>query len=58
MKWPLYFTWDHTIGEYNSMTRIEKVEIKKLQPFKSKKGFITFDDFRMELENDFAWHCN
>ncbi len=43
---------DHTIGEYNAMTRIEGVEIKKLGLFQSKKGLRTLDDLRIELENN------
>jgi hypothetical protein len=41
---------DHTIGEYNAMTRIEGVEIKKLKLFQSKSDLKTLDDLRIELE--------
>ncbi|MEI9807993.1 MAG: hypothetical protein WDO16_09025 [Bacteroidota bacterium] len=45
---------DHTIGEYNAMTRIEGVEIKKLSLFQSKKGLSSLDDLKMELDKNFA----
>jgi len=45
---------DHTIGEYNAMTQIEGVEIKKLGLFQSKKGLKTLDDLKLELENNLA----
>lgn len=41
---------DHTIGEYNAMTKVEGVEIKKLGLFQSKKGLKTLDEFRTEIE--------
>lgn len=41
---------DHTIGEYNAMTRIEGIEIKRLGLFQSKRGLKTLDDLREELE--------
>ena len=42
---------DHTIGEYNSMTRIEGVEIKKLRLLQSKKTLKTLDELKIELDN-------
>jgi hypothetical protein len=45
---------DHTIGEYNAMTRIEGVEIKKMGLFQSKKGLCTLADFKKELDNTVA----
>ena len=44
---------DHTIGEYNAMTRIEGVEIKKLGLFQSKKNLKTLDDLKIEVDNNF-----
>ncbi len=41
---------DHTIGEYNAMTKVEGVEIKKLGLLHSKKGLKTLDEFRTEIE--------
>lgn len=43
---------DHTIGEYNAMTRVDGIEIKKLGLFQSKKGLSTLDDFKIELDNN------
>jgi len=43
---------DHTIGEYNSMTRIEGIEVKRLGFFQSKKGLKTLDEFKIELDNN------
>lgn len=45
---------DHSIGEYNAMTRIENVEIKKLGLFQSRKNLKTLDDLKIELENKSA----
>ncbi len=45
---------DHTIGEYNAMTRIEGAEMKKLGWFQSKKELRTLDELLVELENEFA----
>ncbi len=42
---------DHTIGEYNAMTKVEGVEIKKLGLLHSKKGLKTLDEFRTEIES-------
>lgn len=44
---------DHTIGEYNAMTRIEGVEIKKLGLFQSKKELKTLDDLKLALDSKF-----
>ena len=44
---------DHTIGEYNAMTRVEGVEIKKLDLVYSEKGLYTLDDLKTELDNNF-----
>lgn len=41
---------DHTIGEYNAMTKIEGVEIKKLGIYQSEKDLKTLDDLKIELE--------
>lgn len=41
---------DHTIGEYNAMTKIEGVAIKKLGFFQSKKDLKTLDDLKVELK--------
>jgi len=40
---------DHTIGEYNAMTRIEGVTIKRLGLWQSKKGLKTLDDLAVAL---------
>ncbi len=45
---------DHTIGEFNGMTRIEGVEIKKLGFFQSKKELKTLDELKRELVGNFA----
>jgi hypothetical protein len=45
---------DHTIGEFNAMTRIEGVEIKKLGFFQSKKELKTLDELKSELDGKFA----
>ena len=45
---------DHTIGEYNAMTQIEGVEMKKMGLFQSKKDLKSLDDLKMELDNNFA----
>jgi hypothetical protein len=45
---------DHTIGEYNAMTRIEGVTIKKLGRFQSKKDLRTLDELKLELDANFA----
>ena len=45
---------DHTIGEFNAMTRIGGVEIKKLRFFQSKKGLKTPDELKKELDESFA----
>ncbi|HSZ84384.1 MAG TPA: hypothetical protein VK787_00045 [Puia sp.] len=42
---------DHTIGEYNAMTRVEGVEIKKLGLFQSKNNLKTLEDLKIEMEN-------
>ncbi len=44
---------DHTIGEYNAMTRIEGIEMKRLGLFQSKKGLRTLDDLKTELDNNY-----
>jgi hypothetical protein len=43
---------DHTIGEYNAMTRIEGVKIKKLGLFHSKKKLKTLDELKIELDDN------
>ena len=45
---------DHTIGEFNAMTRIEGLEIKKLGLFQSKKELKTLDELKSELDGNFA----
>lgn len=45
---------DHTIGEFNAMTRIEGVKIKKLGLFQSKNGLKTLDELKSELHGNFA----
>ena len=40
---------DHSIGEYNAMTRIEGVTIKKLGLWQSKKDLKTLDDLAVAL---------
>jgi hypothetical protein len=45
---------DHTIGEFNAMTRIEGVEIKKLGLFQSKNELKTLDELKSELDGNFA----
>ena len=42
---------DHTIGEYNAMTKIEAVEFKSLKLFKSKVGLKTLDDLKTDFDN-------
>lgn len=42
---------DHTIGEFNAMTKIDGVEIKKLGLFQSRKGLKTLDELKIELDN-------
>lgn len=41
---------DHTIGEYNSMMKIEGVEFKKLGLFQSPRNLKTLDDLKTEIE--------
>jgi len=43
---------DHTIGEFNAMTKIEGVEIIKLGLFQSKKGLKTLDELKSELDDN------
>jgi len=45
---------DHTIGEFNAMTRIEGFEIKKLGLFQSKKELKTLDELKSELDGNLA----
>ena len=45
---------DHTIGEFNAMTRIEGFEIRRLVLFQSKRNLKTLDDLKNELNNNFA----
>jgi len=41
---------DHTIGEYDAMTRIEAVQFKRLGLFSSKDGLKTLDDLKVEID--------
>jgi hypothetical protein len=41
---------DHSIGEYNVMTRIEAIEFKRLGLFQSKGDLKTFDDLKIEMD--------
>jgi hypothetical protein len=41
---------DHTIGEYNAMTKIQNVKFKSLWPFQSKDGLKTLDDLKVEMD--------
>jgi hypothetical protein len=45
---------DHTIGEYNSMTKIEGVTIKKLGLLQSKKDLKTLDELKIDLDKNFT----
>jgi hypothetical protein len=58
LKWHLYnetqqtgaiLHLDHTIGEYDAMTRIHDVQFKRLGIFASKGGLKTLDDLKVEL---------
>jgi len=44
----------NTIGELNSMTRIESVEFKNLPIFQSTKSLKTLDDLKIEIDKNFA----
>src|SRR6185437_7883770 len=43
---------DHTIGEYDAMTKIKSVDFKGLKPFQSKNGLKTLDDLKSEMDNN------
>lgn len=43
---------DHTIGEYDAMTRIHDVQFKSLGLFGSKKGLKTLDDLKAEMDRE------
>lgn len=43
---------DHTIGEFNSMTRIENAKLERLRFFQSKRGLKTLDDLKIELDSN------
>lgn len=45
----IFLHLDHTIGEYHSMTKIGKVELKRLGFFQSKKKLKTLDDLKEEI---------
>jgi hypothetical protein len=45
---------DHTIGEYNSMTKIEGIKMNKLGFFQSKKGLKDLDDLYLEIQKNFG----
>jgi hypothetical protein len=49
-KTGIFLHLDHTIGEYNVMTRIEEITIKKLGLFQPKKRLKTLDDLKKEIE--------
>ena len=42
---------DHTIGEYDAMTRIHGLQFKSLALFRSKEGLKTLDDLKAELDS-------
>lgn len=41
---------DHTIGEYNAMTKIENVQFRKLGVFQSTKNLSTLDNLNEEIK--------
>jgi hypothetical protein len=41
---------DHTLGEYDAMTRIHDAQFKSLRLFQSKKGLKTLDDLKAEID--------
>lgn len=45
-----YLHLDHTIGEYNAMTKIETLEIKKLGLFQSTKNLKSLDEFKSAID--------
>jgi hypothetical protein len=45
----IFLHLDHTIGEYFSMTKIGKVELRKLGFFQSKKKLKTLDDLKEDI---------
>lgn len=58
-KWHLYsqihqtgaiLHLDHTIGEYDAMTKIHNVQLKRRGIFKSKDSLKTLDDLKDELD--------
>lgn len=44
---------DHTIGEYNAMTRIAKISFRRIGIFQSTKNLKTLDDLKAELDERF-----
>lgn len=60
LKWPLnnqtyrigaILHLDHTIGEYDAMTRIQEVKFKSLGLFHTKNGLKTLDDLKVEMDS-------
>ena len=45
---------DHTIGEYNSMTKVCGAKMNKLGFFQSKEGLQDLDDLKIELDTNFG----
>ncbi len=43
-----------TVGEFNSLTRIETIEFRKFPLFKSSEKLYDLDDLKAEIDNNFA----
>jgi hypothetical protein len=42
---------DHTIGEYDAMTKVEGVKFERLGLFQSKQGLKTLDDLKADINS-------